>query len=247
MRLICSALAVLALSVPALAHSWYDSDCCSSNDCAPIPATAVQITDQGYQVTLNPGDHPLATKPLTAFFAFDDEDMRPSLDGEWHACVIPKSAPTSYYTPGPASEEYIKCLYVPGGRDMTDTLVFHSRRLPRAEPGEHLPPSRLHLSEPGVDAYMPRWWRDEVRRLDRIGYKAPHTATSDHDLVRALSMGRKLADISALIGVPIGELRARWDRLVNPLRNDHGHLPVEAQINLLKVLASRLPLADRES
>lgn len=105
----------LALSVgPVAAHSWYDVDCCSAKDCAPIAATSVQITGDGYTVTLQPGDHPLAIKPLTAFFPHGDESLRPSMDGDWHACVIPKSNPGEWYTPGPQSEEYIRCLYVPG-------------------------------------------------------------------------------------------------------------------------------------
>ena len=102
------------LAGPVGAHSWYDPDCCSAKDCAPIPAATVTITGDGYTVTLNPGDHFLATKPLTAFFAHGDENLRPSADGDWHACVIPKSNPGDWYTPGPQSEEYIKCLYVPG-------------------------------------------------------------------------------------------------------------------------------------
>ena len=105
-------LAVSATSVAA--HSWYDADCCSAKDCAPIPAQTVVITVDGYTVTLNPGDHFLATKPLTAFFPHGDDNLRPSADGDWHACVIPKSNPGGWYTPGPQSEEYIKCLYVPG-------------------------------------------------------------------------------------------------------------------------------------
>lgn len=45
---------------PVAAHSWYDADCCSARDCAPIPASTVTLTGEGYAVTLHPGDHFMA-------------------------------------------------------------------------------------------------------------------------------------------------------------------------------------------
>jgi hypothetical protein len=36
MRLAIVMVAVAALTVPALAHSWYDAACCDVSDCRPI-------------------------------------------------------------------------------------------------------------------------------------------------------------------------------------------------------------------
>lgn len=46
-----AAFAVLyVFAAAALAHSFYGYECCSNQDCRPIPFDAVKITPQGYQV-----------------------------------------------------------------------------------------------------------------------------------------------------------------------------------------------------
>lgn len=116
---VLAAIPALFMAGAAAAHSWYDLDCCSAKDCAPIPAAAVTVEPEGYRVTLRPGDHFMVTAPLTAFFAHGNPNLRPSQDGDWHACVIPGFAPPAGipegYTPGwVKTDPYIRCLYVPG-------------------------------------------------------------------------------------------------------------------------------------
>lgn len=89
----------LAAAPAALAHSWYEWECCAGNDCAPIPHEAVRAGKGGYAVTIQPGEHPLVKdKPLSAFVAY--ADARPSQDGQPHACIV-----------GGA----LKCLYIQQG------------------------------------------------------------------------------------------------------------------------------------
>lgn len=102
-----------------------------------------------------------------------------------------------------------------------------------------LPPSRLHMSEPTADAYMPRWWRDEAHRVESIGYTKPHAAATDYTLVKMLSLGRKLGGIAAVTGIGADALCRRWHVLTKTLRDEHGTMPVEAQGRLLQVLRHR--------
>lgn len=106
-------LAVLALLIatPAAAHSWYDAWCCTTDDCEPIAAASVDVTPAGYVVTLRPGEHSkVKTRTVTRTFRFPDADpsndkdgeARLSMDGDYHACVLPGS-------------QVMRCLYVPMG------------------------------------------------------------------------------------------------------------------------------------
>src|SRR6056297_2481035 len=77
---------IVAASIAA-AHSWYDPECCSDQDCAPIPASAVERLDDGtYRVTLWPGQHPMVEG---RGFIAKARTVRTSRDGEFHACVFP--------------------------------------------------------------------------------------------------------------------------------------------------------------
>lgn len=94
------------LSQPAHGHTapsgWqYDHACCSTQDCAPIRVELVQITAQGYRVTVSPGDHPLVTEPSTYIFPFNDKRVRFSGDQHYHLCI------------GLYSKAGL-CLYIPG-------------------------------------------------------------------------------------------------------------------------------------
>lgn len=107
----------LLLAGPAAAHSWYDSDCCSDKDCAPVSPSAITIRSDGYLATLNPGDHPTVVRRTSRLIPFTDPDVRPSLDGEWHVCVAPFF--TDYGDMGRMSgvqtgNSEPLCIYVPG-------------------------------------------------------------------------------------------------------------------------------------
>ena len=101
------ALAVLALAGPAIAHDaasgWqYEQFCCNGNshngDCQMIPARSVRIIKGGFQVTLAPGDHRLATR--SHIFHLSQDAARRSQDGEYHLCLYPtEDTPRCFYAP----------------------------------------------------------------------------------------------------------------------------------------------------
>jgi hypothetical protein len=84
----------------AFAHSFYSAACCSTYDCAPVPVHAVQITDEGYVVTLYPGEHPMVKDGVFISTVPYGSELR-SEDQDFHACVVPSDAGV------------IRCLYVP--------------------------------------------------------------------------------------------------------------------------------------
>lgn len=92
MRLLLS-LALLSLSAPAMGHEWYPRHCCWSpeaapagrrGDCDEIPARAVQERKDGYHITLQPGDHPMVSRPLSVIVPYSMEQVAPT--GGYHIC-----------------------------------------------------------------------------------------------------------------------------------------------------------------
>lgn len=94
----------------AYAHSWYDYDCCSDQDCSPIPFGSVEIVEDGYRITLKPGDHPLVHAPFTYTIPYDSPNVRVSRDDKYHACVI--SIGEIPEATGPTLS--VRCLYIGG-------------------------------------------------------------------------------------------------------------------------------------
>ncbi len=84
---------MIALLLAAiLAHSWYSYECCSENDCAPVPmGTLIRASGDGYDVTL----------PNGLLLHAGKNTLKVSQDGLWHVCII-------------ASNPSVRCLYVPG-------------------------------------------------------------------------------------------------------------------------------------
>jgi hypothetical protein len=76
----------LFLATPARAHSFYDPECCSDKDCAPIDSKLVRITDSGYVVTVGPGQHPMV-KHAPVSFVIPYHTARESPDGRYHVCI----------------------------------------------------------------------------------------------------------------------------------------------------------------
>jgi hypothetical protein len=97
---ICLALAALALllaaalSSPASAHSWYDPDCCSNQDCEPVSAVSFVASDPGTTPVMVVTTS-LGTKPLTPATR-----VRESKDSRMHACIY---------------QGRLLCLYMPPG------------------------------------------------------------------------------------------------------------------------------------
>jgi hypothetical protein len=105
LALILAAGAALSIwhLAPGAAHGWYSPACCSGQDCAQIPASAVTVTPDGYRVDLPPGVHPILRGGVSFVVPFTprhdwDPAVHPSQDGGWHLCAV---------------ETAIRCLYVP--------------------------------------------------------------------------------------------------------------------------------------
>jgi hypothetical protein len=106
------AAALLALlASPASAHSWYEGSCCSGRDCAPIRVDAVEVTPDGYLVTVEPGDHPFITERTQQLYRYVDAqpgattvdgvpEARQGQDEHYHLCVGERTG-------------RLLCLYVP--------------------------------------------------------------------------------------------------------------------------------------
>lgn len=97
---------VLALFTwPAFAHQapsgWsYAPSCCDNRDCAPVVASAVVATLEGWRVVLEAGEHPQVVERREWIVPYQDVRIRQSGDSEFHPCIHPIS-------------KAILCLYVP--------------------------------------------------------------------------------------------------------------------------------------
>lgn len=103
--LLAQALGLPAL--PAASHQapagWlYDQFCCNgdshSGDCQMISTKNVKITENGYEITLAPGDHRLVTR--RHHFTLPQAKARRSRDAEYHLCLYP-------------TEDTLRCFYAP--------------------------------------------------------------------------------------------------------------------------------------
>jgi len=72
---------------PAQAHEWYDANCCSGRDCAPISTDRVDVTREGYVITLKVGDHPVLKRDRVYRLPFDSRTLKESRDGNFHLCI----------------------------------------------------------------------------------------------------------------------------------------------------------------
>ena len=92
---------VIILVVSAIrsdAHEWYDPECCSGQDCAPVAREHVVATPDGWQVRLKPGEHPNTRFPVDRTLPYTSPQVRHSQDSDFHACVLGGT---------------LLCLYVP--------------------------------------------------------------------------------------------------------------------------------------
>lgn len=87
-------LAILFAGLPR-AHQWYEPNCCSGNDCEPVPPGAlVEEVRGGWRVAyVSP-----KLGPVEIFFP--RALKRDSRDGGFHACVRPDTrTPICIYVP----------------------------------------------------------------------------------------------------------------------------------------------------
>lgn len=98
-------IGAIFIATGAFSHGWYDPACCSDQDCAPIPESAITWTESGWRVELRPGDHFMVqSHAVLETVPFDE--VLPSQDDQWHVCLRTEKAPA----------ERVICLYIPEGR-----------------------------------------------------------------------------------------------------------------------------------
>ena len=99
MKLVIASLLTAFMMTAAYPHDWYPRDCCSDDDCAPVPAGLVEVTSKGYLIK----PHRELGEPF--LMEFGDPRIRPSQDAQMHACIIP----------GVYGAAMVRCLFVSTG------------------------------------------------------------------------------------------------------------------------------------
>lgn len=105
------ALVALVVAAPVAAHDWYAGQrneqkqlCCGGQDCGAVPGARVQKTDEGYNLWITPGTHPMVEGegPPQMFQFFGNPGLSP--DGEVHACIIYSDV----------ARRRVRCLFIGG-------------------------------------------------------------------------------------------------------------------------------------
>lgn len=80
----------------------YPMACCKGTmiggDCQVVPSNRVARSKRGFSVTINPGDHPLATRSHEFFIPYGNE--MPSGNKHYHICLHP-------------TEDDVNCFFAP--------------------------------------------------------------------------------------------------------------------------------------
>lgn len=76
--------ALAAMIYAAFAHSWYDPECCSGEDCRAVHADEVIETETGW-------------KHLPSGIEFRKDQVKPSKDRHFHICVSKYGTPYCIY------------------------------------------------------------------------------------------------------------------------------------------------------
>jgi hypothetical protein len=119
LRIMAASLLAGLTATVALAHSWYEPDCCSDRDCAPVDGKYIELTPLGHVLRLPPGSHPmLKNATRTIQYIVPNGTSRPSRDQQYHVClgaivrVVPEPVPQKPKEPS-VDELEVKCLYIP--------------------------------------------------------------------------------------------------------------------------------------
>lgn len=97
-------LAAIALVPLLMAHSWYEPECCNKDDCKPVKLMSVKRGVYSWRSWRKP-EHIL-------HIHIDDKRVRPSLDGQFHACEAPYADASQKTGPSPVK---IHCVYIGAG------------------------------------------------------------------------------------------------------------------------------------
>jgi hypothetical protein len=93
-RKLIAAVACCIGATSALPHSWYDPDCCSSQDCEPVKHVAFVDSERGVLPVMIVTTS-LGTQPITP-----DTKIRVSKDSRMHACIWQGKLLCLYMPPG---------------------------------------------------------------------------------------------------------------------------------------------------
>lgn len=94
MRRLALACLILACSIDAVSsHDFYAWECCSDQDCQPLPEGAVEERSDGYHIA------PFRGLRTETVIGFRDPRIKQSPDGRFHGCEYPIN--------------HVACLYVP--------------------------------------------------------------------------------------------------------------------------------------
>lgn len=93
-RVLLSAAFVVIGVLGAAAHEFYSWECCSGNDCEPLPEGLVTEEPDGYHVK------PFRSINSVTVVPYRDSRIKAAPDGRFHGCEYPVGQ--------------LKCLYVPG-------------------------------------------------------------------------------------------------------------------------------------
>lgn len=72
---------------PAMAHSWYDKECCSGSDCGPVAEGVIRETPSGYET------------PDGDFTPRNSYRVKTSVDGQWYWCHTQQLGTLCIYVP----------------------------------------------------------------------------------------------------------------------------------------------------
>jgi hypothetical protein len=72
---------IFLLTTPAVAHDWYPYQCCSDQDCHPIPCETIE--EKGKSLIYNG-------------YTFSGDMIKPSQDGQCHVCIQNEKPPHSF-------------------------------------------------------------------------------------------------------------------------------------------------------
>jgi hypothetical protein len=97
------AAAIACAAGIAMAHSWYDPECCSGHDCFPVEPTEVQVLPTGDFLVKRSGE--IFHAPGSGKNA--QREAKWSKDGEHHLCS----------PQGDRKSKFHFCLYVPRPAD----------------------------------------------------------------------------------------------------------------------------------
>ena len=113
LRTVCLLVFLIVLlvefSTKAQGHEWYDKECCSDKDCAPVTKLSRAPNNKGWI---------MSTKYASNVFVPDSmrpDKSRASKDSKVHLCVMNLAEHNNPYTSQVDDKQLPRCVYWPSG------------------------------------------------------------------------------------------------------------------------------------